>query len=868
MILVLALIIGGAALIFGAQAMMPFAVVNRLIEEFNTNGISSVLRSDNLLDLQLSMSDQNIGLTETQISSLEENGFYVGTYAGTKTLTYKKRNGKYQTIVSTSVNAGVQPANDIMSRLPEGTAASFMNPAVIDVTEAFKDSEFKNAYTTASKTWRGGNSGWFDQLASLAEEVHGYTRARWYKYAAKSFASGVTSAFRSIASANLDVDGGSTNRSSVETEHTITHEDGSTETESTYHDTTDADGGMNSMALAAKFVNAASNITDIGCAAVNGFISIQTMISTYSRIQRLNMVSGYMESVQKVQAGDGKDSPMDEYNNRLTTKDENTGKTAMSSAGMGALFSGSQINANDKSVQANNPENVMTQISESTDSDITQIFAGIIGSGRGLVKAMTYCSYAQGTLAIVNAAFTIASVIPIFGQGIKIVQLFVKAIIRGATAMLISVVAQKVAGYVMDLIGEQLKKDVATEWLGEDLGNALVSGGNSLLSANHQTGGGSPASKTKLAYFKRLQDDVIAAEAEYQRQTRSPFDITSQYTFLGSIVNSLVPVANSSGLGSIIKGMSSVLSNSMTSILPTASAIAETELVGMAEVGDCPTLESIGIQGDPYCNPLYITDTGTINVVGYQNIYYDDSHVVAANGYYGNIDSYSPEDIVQTELAWGNIEESTDGLYKIKDNSNLAKYAMYCGQRVSSWGIADANITSSLAGSQSTGKKILSAIPVVSDVMTVLYSAQTLKNIPWTTGSICVASESNEYWCEMSVHQRFIEDERWREGIGAISTNPVTAYLNEYYEENPLDNSYEGILARYSGMTKDDVIATLELIDGLEYLANYHPEDRLAFGRAEPKEIHFEATDSSESVLALEPKFFAYFDLRNRVATV
>lgn len=866
MILILALIIGGAALIFGAQTMMPFAVVNRLIEEFNTNGISSVLRSDNLLDLQLSMSDQNIGLTETQISSLEENGFYVGTYAGTKTLTYKKRNGKYQTVVSTSVNAGVQPANDIMSRLPEGTAASFMNPAVIDVTEAFKDSEFKNAYTTASKTWRGGNSGWFDQLAELAETAHGYSRSRWFNYAARSLNAGANSLFKSVAKSTISTGSGSAEAVGVETETTTTtvDADGNTHTETEIDvDTVKTRSGLD---IAQKFTSMASTGVNVACAAVEGFMGVQTLITTYQRLQKLNLVSGYMEAVQKIQAGDGKDSPMDEYNNRLTAVDEETGKTAMSSAGMSALFSGTKISNSDESVRSINAEYAMTEISESQDSAIMSLFADIVGSGNGLLKAFTVCNYARGTLAVANAAFTVASVIPIIGQGLKLFQLGFKAIAKAVVTTLITAAAPIIAQKVVEAVGKSLIEDVATEWLGRPLGDAMTSGGNSLLSANHQTGGGSPASKTKLGYFKQLQDDVIAAEAEYQRQTRSPFDISSQYTFLGSIVYSLVPMANSSELGSIIKSMGNVVKSSVTDLLPTASAIAETELIGIADPGDCPTLESIGIQGDPYCNPLYITDTGTINVAYYDNIYYDASHEVAANGYYGNVASYSPEEIVQTELAWGNITETSEGVYTIKADSNLAKYATYCGQRVSSWGIADANIASALS-TNSSG--ILSMIPLLGDALEVAAAATNITNLPWTTGSICVASEENEYWCEMSVHQRFIEDERWRENIGAISSNPVAAYFEDYYEQNPLDNSYEGILARYSGMTKDDVIATLDFIDAMDYIANYKPETRLAFGRNNDKStVFFESTENSDLTIALEPKFFAYFDLRNRVATV
>ena len=97
----------------------------------------------------------------------------------------------------------------------------------------------------------------------------------------------------------------------------------------------------------------------------------------------------------------------------------------------------------------------------------------------------------------------------------------------------------------------------------------------------------------------------------------------------------------------------------------------------------------------------------------------------------------------------------------------------------------------------------------------------------------------------------------------------MSVLLEKYYEENPLDNSFEGILARYSGMTKDDVIATLDLIDGLNYIANYHPEERLAFGKTEEKEIWFEHTESVNlSELALETRYIIYSDVRNRTKIV
>ena len=53
--------------------------------------------------------------------------------------------------------------------------------------------------------------------------------------------------------------------------------------------------------------------------------------------------------------------------------------------------------------------------------------------------------------------------------------------------------------------------------------------------------------------------------------------------------------------------------------------------------------------------------------------------------------------------------------------------------------------------------------------------------------------------------------------------NPITAYKEAYYAKNPLDNSRSGILARISGITKNQAKTIIALFDYTNYLANYHP---------------------------------------------
>ena len=59
--------------------------------------------------------------------------------------------------------------------------------------------------------------------------------------------------------------------------------------------------------------------------------------------------------------------------------------------------------------------------------------------------------------------------------------------------------------------------------------------------------------------------------------------------------------------------------------------------------------------------------------------------------------------------------------------------------------------------------------------------------------------------------------------MGLTEKSSVSAFLYKYYEKHPLDNSYEGILARRSGLTKENIVALLDYAEDLVFLANYNP---------------------------------------------
>ena len=63
------------------------------------------------------------------------------------------------------------------------------------------------------------------------------------------------------------------------------------------------------------------------------------------------------------------------------------------------------------------------------------------------------------------------------------------------------------------------------------------------------------------------------------------------------------------------------------------------------------------------------------------------------------------------------------------------------------------------------------------------------------------------------------------ESAGIIEKSAVARFLEEYEKKNPVDNSREGVIARYSGWTKEDVVAVSDAIKYVEWLAEYKPDN-------------------------------------------
>ena len=883
------LAIGG--LMGGAQSLMPIAIQEMIIEKFNSVGVSSTIASDAWLDTQLNqgvqLSNSTTGtkenlfaFSEHQVSEFEKQGIIVVDNVGSDTtsitaLLYRKGDTYIPVVGSEMIRySGLVNAIKIASGL-----GNIGEP--VTASEALADPDFKTPYTTASKSWRGGSSGWFDNIMSnITETKLGVQRNRWARFVANA-ATDMSAEFKEIAkSPNLSKAGDDGIDAKYTKEETTTNSNGEEVTTYTEKEIVEVElvegdqtkayenvsddtiRGMDSGdvggttekvkdALSSKAIKAASAIGGYGCALLEGLVSIYTTLSAYQSLQFLNLVSGYLEAVSKVKAGDSGSSPVYEYNRELTTPGDTLddkgevvarNKTAMESQGMAWLFDkNSVIDQKDASVRNVNFETIMSNMS-------------VLTSNIALTAEIyEQCGYVKATVAAVDLVTTIVNFVPVAGQAVKGIQLGAKAIFRAAVNISVQAALYFIIPIAVKNLTKMIISDAATEWFGEDLGNALLSGASRYLGGNGTSGGQSPGSEEKVAQYMTERDTVIAEEAEYQRQIRSPFDISSQYTFLGSLAYAAIPLAYSgNSVMSSIRNVSSILTSSVTKSLPTASAIDQVS--AMNSRGDCDLLGSTGAMGDAFCNPYIITDVSTINYspVAINDIVHriggNDS--VAADSLYNNV-----------------ISRNFDSDGRIKSDSNLAKYINYCGQRVSQYGIKDMAIYEKIVNPNTKVKKIINFTPILGSGNDFIEGIKEGANMSWMNGSACVASSENPYWDEeYKFYQRYAENERLLENMNPNYKSTVTAFLEEQNLENPIDNSLEGRLARFSGMTKEEVSDTLALIEYYNFVANYDASERYAFVATrveEGKEVKFDNEYELSSVPVLLGQI-EYADVRNR----
>ena len=126
-----------------------------------------------------------------------------------------------------------------------------------------------------------------------------------------------------------------------------------------------------------------------------------------------------------------------------------------------------------------------------------------------------------------------------------------------------------------------------------------------------------------------------------------------------------------------------------------------------------------------------------------------------------------------------------------------------------------------------------------------------------------------KHWEETRLYQAYTGILSYLEAIDKVGSASTSDAVLAYYEQHPLDQSYAGVIARYSGLKKDTVIAVLDLVNYSEFLANYDPTNLYPLPAPKPETIEYDNGEIvAEAEKAITISAVVYDELRNRTVTV
>ena len=302
---------------------------------------------------------------------------------------------------------------------------------------------------------------------------------------------------------------------------------------------------------------------------------------------------------------------------------------------------------------------------------------------------------------------------------------------------------------------------------GINAGEMLVEGAINVGKELAKKSGGSAGDAAAVVTYLKLNSEIARMDAKVDRMNRSPFDITSKNTFLGSIVYNFAFSNHYSGFRNVLTSFSGVLKSvgtALTKLMPRS--FADSTEGYLSTFGNCETYASINAVGSAGCSEIVTFDSSTLN------------------------DPYSDPGFIT--FVENNTTLSSSGKRTINDGSSLADYILYNDERVTPLGVVDGGIINSKKQGSST-------IGMESDIAKMVenFIGASDEEKWFAKGGSFVNSNSNPDWQTYKYAQRYISLARAAENLRMYS-NDKTAYNNLPYlegDENPvmafLENYYQ-----------------------------------------------------------------------------
>lgn len=609
---------------------------------------------------------------------------------------------------------------------------------------------------------------------------------------------------------------------------------------------------------------------DVGnwtCTAMRIGNMISQAVAANEMYQSIQFFMSLMEPISKVKAGYGDQSPIHQvlnfFNTSATTTVSDFG-TLQVGSGYNSSSSVSGVELTGSPLESNGMQVILANAP--VDQKTASLFSrervnNSLASKLGLNKESAY------GCAVFDASNSLVSL------SVQLLSGGVSKIFTGITKKLIFGVAQTVAvsaffSFLVPTLAKVFFTNAFDYAVGKVGGELFASGSATTNSKLAQRSSGMmPGSKSRVAAYNKITNEVLALDAERERNRLSPFDTSSPNTFFGSIAYSLLPTLTSGGINNLSSLLRSTAS-SLSSLIGGVHAEGEDSSY-MTTSGDCDNLEATGADGDMYCIIKPTSDESTADI--------------------------SPTDATYQEKISSQQENCDEnGNCSIKAGSELGNFINICVYRDSQFGVLDQNILAMMQPSDGLGlgASVIGVIPIVGDIVSFFDAASDLQNIDWATGEKCINSEENDWWEENGKYfSQYVEDMRILDSNGAFkatdSKNPVLTFHEEtekkYYEEHPEANTYIGYLSRISGLTIENTKTAIAFMQYFDYIDNYDPSLRIAMTgdaskikngeqivaeiQSHDTTLHFEedqtpSIDLEENVIALHSIIYA--DLRNR----
>ncbi len=329
-------------------------------------------------------------------------------------------------------------------------------------------------------------------------------------------------------------------------------------------------------------------------------------------------------------------------------------------------------------------------------------------------------------------------------------------------------------------------------------GNRIVGGGSFISNQiDQEILGAMGSDEETILSYDRETEKILSLEAEADRATKSPFDISTPNTLLGSIVYSLgkMIVSNYSNKSGAVSSMMGVVAGEV------GNSVAELTGNVMADGGaKYTTLSGASITVKKAANARADLNGTAHNTITTKFVSYEDSDWVAT----GLVDENGTlnEDMQDFVDAMG--RKSTIGT-KSADVCNA-----YRGRHDGLW----QNIKDFFAN------------------FLGLYDVCDPDAVPVevATGAKNTLSHSNNNFEKAQLMSGFAFHE---EVFSILSEreNRIDRYKKEYYAKHPKDNSRAGKIASRSGMTKAEAEIALAYADYLTEIANYDATAKYVFNK-------------------------------------